>query len=99
MIPVSKVPELLDKLGMSEEDVKKMVADTRKTIEGVFSKEEGKEVENLILPEFPVSKAIEVLRTAGIDPDSFNSVFEVKAKALAVLYEIFFGRTSELEKQ
>jgi len=105
-IPVSKVPELLDKLGMTEEDVKEMVAKTRETIEKAFTEESQQvkerqqvKVEDLILTEFPVKKAIEVIRTAGIDPDSFNSVLEMKSQALAVLYETFFGRISVSEKR
>lgn len=92
-IPVGKVPELLDKLGMTEEEVKKMVEETLEIIEKVA---DGKEVKTseLILPEFPIDKAVAVLKAAGEDPDGFNSVFEAKVRALAVLYETFFGRSS-----
>ena len=92
-IPVGKVPELLSELGMTEEEVKKMVEETSEIIEKVA---DGKEVKTseLILPEFPIGKAVAVLKAAGEDPNGFNSVFEAKVRALAVLYETFFGRSS-----
>ncbi len=92
-IPVGKVPQVLKELEMSEEEIKEMVEKTSETIEKVANGEELKTSE-LILPEFPTGKAVAVLKAAGEDPDSFNSVFEAKVRALAVLYETFFGRSS-----
>jgi helix-turn-helix protein len=98
-IAVGRVPELLKELGMTEEEVRELLDRVTEKIEKLGAIEESEEVKvspgEMIVTEFPVDKAIVVLEFAGIDPNSFNSVLEAKAKALAVLYQTFFGLTGE----
>jgi len=103
-IAVGRVPELLKELGMTEEEVRELLDTTSKKIEKIGELAELAEKGNadveespgaMLLTEFPIDKAIIVLKFAGLDPNSFNSVLEAKTQALAVLYKTFFGLTGE----
>ena len=100
-IAVGRVPELLKELGMTEEEVRELLDATSKKIEkiGELAEKGNADVEEspgeMLLTEFPIDKAVIVLKFAGLDPNSFNSVLEAKAQALAVLYKTFFGLIGE----